>query len=179
VLNCVNVRSIHIKGTSISDVSLKKLTTFKKLDYLSLEKTKIGAAGLEAISGAPIQHVAMEDCELSEDLFRALGKMTTLEELWLDRATMKADWLKHISALPKLRQLNLRDTSFDDAAAKYLTAMPKLQSLTLQDTMLGDAGLQELVKHPTLKVLYVSGSKVTEEACKKARKEHPNLTIQY
>jgi hypothetical protein len=177
LLNCTNVTSLHMRKTGITDETLTKLGAFKKLDYLSLEKTKIGAPGLEAVAGLPIKHLALEGCELTEDMFKAFGKMTTLEELWLSDAKMKAEWLKHIATLPKLRELNLLHADFDDAAVPSVVSLPSLTSLTLNRTNLGDPGFQELVKLPKLKSLYVDGTKVTKPVYQKAKKEHPKLTL--
>jgi internalin A len=177
VLNCTNADSLFLERTGITDETLKKLSGFKKLKYISLEGTKVTAAGLEAISGAPIEHLAMQGCELSEDAFKVFGKMTALEELWLSDAKMKSAWLKHVATLPKLRELNLMRADFDDAAVKYVVTMPNIQGLTLNSTNLGDAGFQELLKLPKLKSLYVDSTKVSKEVYQKAKKEHPKMFL--
>jgi hypothetical protein len=179
LLNCTNADSLFLRHSGITDETLKKLGGFKKLDYLSLEKTKVGAAGLEAIAALPIKHIAMEGCELTEDAFKAFGKMPTLEELWLSNAKMKADWLKHIAKLPKLKELNLMSADFDDAAAKNLASLSSLQSLTVSNTSLGDAGFQELLKLPNLASLNVDGTKVSKDVYQKAKKDHPKIRLYF
>jgi hypothetical protein len=179
LLNCTNVRSLHLQKTGITDETLKKLPAFKKLDYLSLEQTKVTADGLNAITGLPIKHLAMEGCELSEDCFKAFAKMSALEELWLGEAKMKADWLKHIATLPKLNELNLRNADCDDAAAKHLTSLASLEDLTLNNTKLGDEGFMQLLKLPKLKQLYVDGTMVTREVYQKAKKDHPKIRFYF
>jgi hypothetical protein len=179
VLNCTNVRSIHAQRTGLTDETLKKLAGFKKLDYLALEKTKVTAAGLNALAGLPIKHIAMQGCELTEDAFRAFGKMTTLEELWLSDTKMKAEWLQHISTLPKLKELNLMNADFNDAAAKYLISMPGLKDVTLNNTKLGDAGFQELLKKPELVRIYVDSTGVTKEVYQKAKKDYPKRSFYF
>lgn len=179
LLDCTNASSLHLRRTGVTDETLKKLGGFKKLDYLSLEKTKVTAAGLDAVSGLPIKHLALEGCELTEEAFKAFGKMTALEELWLSDAQMKAGWLKHIATLPKLKELNLMRADFDDAAVPYLASMPGLTSVTLNNTKLGDAGFLELVKLPKLKSLFVDGTKVTKDVYKKAKKDYPKLTLYF
>ena len=177
VLNCTNAKSLYLRRSGVTDETFKKLTTFKKLEYISLEKSKVTAAGLDAISDLPIRHIAMEDSELSEDCFKAFGKMTRLEELWLGESKMQADWLRHIAGLSKLKDLNLRHADFDDAATSHLAGLKSLQSLTLNDTRLGDAGFLELLKLPKLKSLFVDGTRVTKEVYKKAKREHPGITM--
>jgi internalin A len=179
LLNCTNAKSLHLQKTGITDETLKKLGAFKQLDYLALEKTKVTAAGLEAVAGLPIKHLAMQGCTLTEDSFKAFGKMTALEELWLSDAKMKADWLKHIAKLPKLKDLNLMSADFDDAAVKHVATMPELKSLTLNNTSLGDAGFQELIKLPKLESLHVDSTKVTKDVYQKAKKDRPKLSLYF
>lgn len=179
VANCTNATSVFLNKTGITDETLKRLAAFRNLDYVALERTKVTATGLDAISGLPLKHVAAEGVELTEDAFKAFGKMKSLEELWLSDAKMKADWLKHISGLPKLKELNLRAADFDDAAAQHMKGLTELQSLTLNDTKLGDAGFQELLKLPKLRSLFVDGTKVTKDVYQKAKKEHPKMSLFY
>jgi hypothetical protein len=179
VLNCTNATSVHLGQTGITDETVKELAAFKKLDYLDLAKTKVGAAGLEAIAGLPLKHLILQGCDLTEDALKACGKMTTLERLSLTEAKMKAEWLKHIAALPKLTELTLMRVDCDDAAVKYLTALPSLIDLTLNDTNLGDNGFLELVKLPKLKNLNVDGTKVSKEVYQKAKKDYPKLRLYY
>jgi Leucine-rich repeat (LRR) protein len=179
LLSCVNIRFLYIGRTGIGDESLKKMGGFKKLSYLSLDKTRVTAAGLEAVSGLPIKHLGMEDCELTEEAFKAIGKMTSLEELWLRNAKMKGEWLKHISALPKLKELGMAGTDFDNDSAKYVTPLSNLEKLDLQSTLLGDSGFQELVKLPKLRSFYLDGTKLTKEVFQKAKKDHPKMYLQH
>jgi hypothetical protein len=179
ILPCINIKSLFLKRTGVTDETLKKLAGFKKLDYLALGETKVTGAGLTTISGLPIKHLGMEDCTLFEDAFKAFAKMTALEELWLRDAKMKAEWLKHIATLPKLKSLGLMRADFDDGAVKYVTTMPEMHDLTLNNTKLTDTGFQELLKMPKLKSLYVDGTKVSKEVYQKAKKEHPKLTLYF
>ncbi len=179
VLHCTNIRSIHLQRTGVTDDTLKKLAAFKKLDYVALDKTKVTGVGLDAISGLPIKHVAMEDCVLTEDAFKSFGKMTALEELWLPDAKMKAEWLKHVATLPKLKEINLMGADFDDAAVKHVKSMPSLQNLTLNNTNLGDTGFEELLKAEKLKRLFVDETKVSKDVYLKAKKEHPKMSLYF
>jgi Leucine-rich repeat (LRR) protein len=179
LLKCTNVTSLHLSRTGITDETLKQMTGFKKLNYVALDHTKATAAGVGAIAGLPIRHISLEGCELTEDSFRAFGKMATLEELWLADTKFNPAWIEHIAALPKLKDLNLRNAAFDDAAAKFVAKMPNIQNLTLNSTALGDAGFKVLVDLPKLRSLYVDGTKVTKEVYQKAKKEHPKLLLYF
>lgn len=179
LLDCPNITALHLQKTGVTDESLKKFNAFKNLDYLALEQTKVTAEGLNAIAGLPIKHLAMQGCELTEDCFKAFGKMSALEELWLSDAKMQADWLKHIAKLPKVKDLNLMRADFDDAAVKHMASLTSLEDLTLNNTNLGDEGFLQLLKLPKLKRLYVDGTKVTKEVYLKAKKDHPKVRFYY
>jgi hypothetical protein len=179
VLRWNNASSLHLDKTGVSDKSLEMLKGFTKLDYLALAETKITGVGFNALTALPVKHAAMDGCTLSEDGFKALGKLTALEELWLREAKMKPEWLKHIAKLPKLKDLGLMSTDFDDEAVKYVATMPNLERLVVHDTKLSDTGLQELLKMPKLKELWIPRTKVSKEAYEKAKKDYPKLSLQY
>jgi Leucine-rich repeat (LRR) protein len=179
VLDCTNAKSVHAGGTGITDETLKKLSAFTQLRYLTLNKTKVTAAGLQALAGLPLDHLALEGCELSEDELKVIGKMSGLKELELAETKPDPAWLKHLSGLRELNDLNLRSARFNDAAVKYVTTLPKLEKLALHRTDLTDVGFQELVKLPTLKELWVDDTKVTKEVFRKAKKEHPKLSLTF
>jgi hypothetical protein len=179
LLNCTNTTSMHLERTGVTDETLQKLSGFKKLSYLTLGQTKVTGAGLDALAGLPVKHLALEGCELSEDAFKALGKLAALEDLSLSRAKMKSAWLQHIAGLPQLKDLSLLEADFDDAAVKHVAKLPSLHSLSLNGTKLGDAGFLELLKLPQLRSLYVDGTNVSAEVYRTAKKEHPKLTLYF
>jgi hypothetical protein len=172
-----NATFLNLQKTDVTDEMLKKLAGFKKLNYLLLDHTKVTAAGLEAISALPLHHLSMEGCELSEECFKAYGKMASLEKLSLPKTKMKAAWLQHIAKLPNLKDMNLDAADFDDTAVKYVATMPSLDYLTVKDTKLGDKGLAELVALPKLRSLLVDGTKVSKRVYQKAKKDHPLLWL--
>ena len=181
VLACTNLTELTLDDTGITDETLMKLGGFSKLEQLSLNHTKVTAAGLEAmlesISGYPLRVVKVEGCELTENAFKAFAQMTGLVSLRLSQAKTKGDWLKPIAHLPKLTVLDLSETNFDDAAVKHVTTMSALESLRLDHTKLTDSGFQEVLKLPKLTSLSVTKTKVTKETFQKARKDYPTIHI--
>jgi internalin A len=179
VLHCMNVESLYLERTAVTDLTLKNISGFRKLSHIELEKTRVTAAGLDAICGLPITYLGLGGCELSEDAFKAVGKMGFLEELSLDAAKMNPEWLRHIASLTKLRKVNLMRTAFDDVAAKRLAATPGLEDLTLNGTRLGDDGFRALLTLPRLTSLSVDGTNVSKEVYRNAKREHPALRLYY
>lgn len=177
ILDCVNVEEFFLQNTGVGDETLQRLSGFKKLKYLALEKTRVTAKGLRAVAACPIEHLAVEQCELTEGAFEAMGKMTALEELLLSSTKMKAGWLKHIATLPKLKQISMTEADFDDDAVQYFLTIPSLEKLTLNDTKLGDAGFSRLLKLPKLESLHVDATRVTKDVYQKAKKDHPKVSL--
>jgi hypothetical protein len=177
VLNCTNVEALWLGHTAIGDGSLKKLTSFKKLEKLAVQKTKVSGVGLEALAGLPLKYIATEECVLTEESFKAFGTMGSLEELQLVDAKMDADWLKHIAKLPRLRWLDLMGTTFDDSAARQIARIQTLEHVNAKHTKLSDRGLQTLLTLPKLKTLSLDWTQVTNEAYQKAKKAHPQVGL--
>ncbi len=179
LLNCTNTESLFLSRTALTDETLKKLTGFKKLNLLVLGETKVTAAGISPLAALPIKHIAMDSCELTEDVFKSLSKMDTIEQLEMNGAKLKPDWLKHISKLPNLQHISLIDTDFDDEAVKYISSLRNLRVLSLSNTKLSNAGFGDLLKLPNLKGLSVNGTKVTKEVYQKAKRDHPELSLSF
>ncbi len=179
VLNCTNATDLFLTRTGVSDATLKQLAAFKKLKYLALDETKVAGPGLETLTGLPIKHVSLQRCDLTEDAFKALGKMNSLEELWLSDTKLQPDWLKHLAHLPQLKELTLMGTSFNDDAVKLVKSLPKLETLALNNTKLGDKGFRELIALPQLQSLNVDGTQVTREVYQKAKKDRPKLRLYF
>lgn len=76
-----------------------------------------------------------------------------------------------------LSELDLDGMPIDDAGAKTLATWKGLVTLRLQRTAVTDDGLVQLGSLPNLKHLYLKGSRVTEEAAKKWREEHPHCNL--
>ncbi len=179
LLNCTNVTSLNLQRTAVTDETLKQLGGFKNLNRLALGGTKVTGAGLDAIAALPITHLGMEGCELSEDAFKAFGRMAALEQLKLSNVKMKAEWLMHIANLPALIELNLANADFDDAAVEHLKRLPNLERLALNHTRLGDAGFRELLKLPKLQSLNVDRAKVSKDVFLKAKRDYPDLALYF
>jgi hypothetical protein len=68
-------------------------------------------------------------------------------------------------------------TDFDDDAAKVVAAMPSLERLVVNETRMGTLGFVELVRLPRLKNLYMYGTGVSDDVYRKAKADHPNVSI--
>ena len=176
---CTKLESIYLDGTGITDATLQRLAGFPKLKLLTLGKCKITAAGLEALNQLPIESLDLSGCELSEDAFKAVGKLSRLTGLSLNAAKFEAKWFSHLSGLNKLMFLSASYSPFDDVAAKVVGALPGMVRLTLDHTPLGDAGLAALVELPKLQFLLLDGTKVSKGFYQATKKKFPKVQMKF
>jgi hypothetical protein len=110
-----------------------------------------------------------------------LAKLTALKKLRqldLSGAAISAAGVKTLAGLPELRHLSLWNVkSLDDSAAPYLGALGNLTTLDLSDTAVGDETLARLAELPNLRHLYVSDTMITQEAVAAFRKRHPSTAV--
>ncbi len=70
--------------------------------------------------------------------------------------------LEKLAPLIKLREINLHNTSFNDADLVNLRGLPNLENLNLSSTKVTDAGLALLKTLPNLRILNLNETHVTD-----------------
>ena len=109
---------------------------------------------------------------------KALQSLVNLHTLDLSRMEITAQGLEPLVKLPKLRRLNLwQSTRIDDRAGPHLLALKSVEILDLGDTSVTDALLGQLEAMKGLKVLFISGTKVTPEGVERFRKARPDCRV--
>ncbi|WP_339613697.1 hypothetical protein [uncultured Rubinisphaera sp.] len=143
--------------------------------------------GLRAMASEPTVDQAVAYFEGFDDASIKLdGKGVPFYLFIADRKISNND-LKHIAALPSLRQIKLMDCRVGDGIWKHLsehkqlqeltlwgsqisdrslgnlTSFPALASLDIRTTKIGDSGLQYIGKIKSLKTLELLGTRVTSK----------------
>lgn len=92
----------------MSDRNLLVLRNLPALRMLDISGTKATGKGLVHPNEYPhLEKVSLTDNKLSEEGFRALGKLKNLQELDLRRSTFDANWLKFLKTCPRLNRLKV------------------------------------------------------------------------
>lgn len=81
---------------------------------------------------------------VTDDWLKRLAGVSTLRRLDLANCAIQGEGLKHIGALPNLRELNLTLTPVKDDALKHLAGLTELRSLGLASTQCNGTGFQYL-----------------------------------
>jgi internalin A len=183
------LEDLHIGGDKMSGLALpllRLLPALRRLDVNGSQRTDSGRWGLmltdvniDAI-GALTQLEALDigGAIVSDVGMKALQPLVILHTLDLSRMEITAQGLEPLAKLPKLRRLNLwQSTRIDDRAGPHLLALKSVEILDLGDTSVTDALLGQLEAMKGLKVLFISGTKVTLEGVERFRKTRPDCRV--
>jgi Leucine Rich Repeat (LRR) protein len=86
--------------------------------------------------------------------------------------------LRHVRDCPKLRFLNLDNTTITDKGLEQLTVLAELKALSLGGTQIIDAGLVHLAKLPMLKDVWLRNTAITDAGYRKLQAALPECEIQ-
>jgi WD40 repeat protein len=136
ILQALSSAFFHAPGTQILDVMLEPIGKIESLESLYLANNAISDVGL-----------------------KQLQNLRRLETLDLSDTDIKGPGLQYLPI--KLTQLDLRDTSIDDAALEHVGKLINLEHLNLSGTAITDAGLKYLSGLNKLKDLDLSNTCVT------------------
>ena len=159
-----------------ADALRKQGISLGKLVNGKLQELKPGAeAEIEAISWnngskAPLDEVLpqltafpslkslslMTYPKITDENFAQIGRLTSLEVLYLYEVDASGDRLKFLSGLTNLRELQLGDAGVTDAGLRFLEPLTKLEILELQGNPLTDAAGTSLAHLKNLKTLNFS-----------------------
>jgi hypothetical protein len=167
VLDCTNTGELSLDSTGVTDETVKKLAAFRHLSFLWLGATKVNGSGLDALVGLPLRSIALQKCDLSEDAFKALGKMASLEGLWLSEAKFKPEWLKHLTDSPRsLRNLWLEECEMSEQGLEALGRIASLEELELSHTNTKPVWLQHLAGLSKLRSLSLTHTAFNDSSVK-------------
>ena len=81
---------------------------------------------------------------VTETTLMQVGRLTRLEKLRLDQATVNDAWLAHLAGLARLKSLNLEGTRVTDVGLAHLTGLTELRYLDVVGTKVTGAGIERI-----------------------------------
>jgi internalin A len=107
-----------------------------------------------------------------------LSALKKLRVLDLSGAAITEAGIAALASLPNLQRLSLWNVkALDDAMAAKLASIQTLTSLDLSNTAIGDETVSRLSRLPNLRRLYINETRVTPEALAAFRKQHPSTSV--
>ena len=150
----VNLRSLDMRYSALSDQGMESLEGMHHLERLILRDTLVTDAGIAHVAG-----------------------LTNLQELDLYGLTLTDEGVRALAGLKHLRKLNLLGSSVTDTGAAVLAGLPELVELNLYRNKITNAGLAKLAGLKNLQFLDARYTRVTETGVAQLRAARPQAII--
>ncbi len=195
------VRWIEAIHGEFSDEGLGRLSGLPSLEWLEIGGGKVTDEGMRHLKDCRgLKRLYVHDVRLNGSWLSALGDLTRLEALSLQRTGMYAKALSGLRA-PSLRVLNLsgdfvrdedmaqvarfaglevlalQDTNVGGAGLARLDGMKRLNVLNLTNTRLVDADLEHFLTMPNLRIVHAAGCKISSQVIEDYKEKLPMLAI--
>lgn len=146
-----------------TDAGLAHLAAMPNLRWLVLQGyPKATAAGLKPFAVEPRLTMLAGGPGVNGEALEVVASIHTLERLSLDgdrKGRTTGRQLAALGRLPRLRELSVGDTRFDDEAAAGLAGAAALEELYISDASgVTDAGMTDLAKLANLKTVTLLGA---------------------
>lgn len=164
VTNLVNLESLNVLSTKITDDDVRHLSTMKKLVDLSILITHLTLECIQYIACMQLRRLYLSgnrgDNWLNDACCVGLAKVTSLCDLSIAALNEITDvGIKHLSSLVNLKQFTLNYGKFTDVGATHIAQLPHLTDLDVSDCRkLSRNYLQPFVKEKTKLRKLVSNS---------------------
>lgn len=191
-----NIEWLDLSNTRLSDDGFKHLSALIKLVCLDVGHTAITGEGFRYLTNLPeLQSVDARGTTLTEEGLYRIAQINSIEKLYIAECHINKGGLRHLNNLKQLRILDLTDTAVTVSELAQLCKMPSLYSevrlkglrirdsdlprlrllqsscsLYLTETDITDAGVEYLKKCTSLQLVYLTGTKVSEDAAKSLSK---------
>ncbi len=143
-----------LRGTNVTDDSMRHVGRLSKLSFLDLTRTKISDAGLA--------HIAQLD---------------RLRDLVLSHAGISGPGLAHLRALDALERVDLTGNAISAEGVKCLGECKHLRAVQLDGAAITDKTLLYLARSRTLSQVQLINTKVTPDGIAALRKALPECSV--
>lgn len=206
------VELLAVGWPDFSDADMKTVVGMKKLTHLWIRKPndnerrgdfKLTAAGWRELQNLKnLRVLGISDCELDDDSFAEIGKLTALDTIFLDckgpegcvKKLMNLKKLVHVSInvpgskpgddiaadlakMTELKDLSVGYATISDDGVKALAKLPSLRSLALNSPNITDAGFLAVAKMKRMTAVSLASDKITQDGIDEAWKAKPDMLM--
>ena len=159
-----NLQSLDIGGTSASDDDLRALKPLR-LAELSLSDTCVTDLGVRSLANFPrLQLLYLERTAITDDSLPAVTQLRNLFALSLAGTAVSDRGISQLEMLANLQNLSLENTRITDHAMSSLSRMPALANLSINGTGVSDQGILQLLGSRSLQSVTVDETLLTSRA---------------
>lgn len=162
---------------------LKSLKQFGLDHWFRQDKNTPIGAGLVELAACPnLKHIRLGGCDVGPEATQALAKIKTLEKVDLFHTRyVNDDAVAFLKPLPNLKIIILAaqySGRLTDAALKHLSEIPTLEEIEIKETRFTyAAGLSHLKQLKNLKRLNLDNTEIPEADLAKLKADLPNVQI--
>ena len=168
------VNSLFFSRTGITDDALTSLAGMKSLIHLDLAGTSITDHSMFAIREMPaLCNIDLTDTDVTEEGISHLVDHLRLKHVDLDGSVFTGATIAHLNAIPRLRELGLKDANNDQL--NRLGDLKKVAFLSLAGTT--EESLPYLLRLSNIKHLTLVDSALSPDSIAKIRETLPTSSI--
>jgi hypothetical protein len=205
LLDVRDLKGCQLSGLKVSDEGVRRLQEFPRLEYLAFHGIPVTDKTVELLVSAGkcetlVLHYTAADgaclptvlkntslaflwwwgSQLTDDDLQKLTALKKLEIVSLSGGAFTNEGIRHLRALPILRDLGLTDNAhIDDTVFDYFREMDSLTAIGLGGVKITDAGLEKAKMLPRLERFGLERTKVTAEGVAKLRAALPKLLVEW
>lgn len=177
VAQAAALEELDLRGVTLTDADLQRLSAFPNLKLLGLRGTAVTDQGLAYLHGLPLQSLDLRGTAVTGSGMYALPT-STLTALHLTDTKVTTAELARMPVMPQLATLKLNRLTLTDDAIEALSIHPALKHVEMDGTALTEGGLKRLFElHPNLARLEIRGTGLSAAAIDEARRAHPGCAI--
>jgi hypothetical protein len=142
----VDLDSLQLSGTTVTDEQLKLVGKMKSLGDLQLAKTSITDEGMKHIAGlSGLTSLYVSGCKVTSDALVEIAKLKALKVLGIDETAISGGF-EPLESLEELTLLVAGGLSISAQDADAIVRIPNLRRLDLTDATVSSEALKKLRK---------------------------------
>jgi len=176
---CYRIVSVNLSGAMAKAERLEHLKGLRHLNHLGLDNAEITEPIAEAIgSMTDLEHLSLQFCDITDAKLRPLVGLKKLKRLWLSFDKVGDEGLAYLSGLHQLNLLQLQNNRLTSAGLAHLTPLSNLETLVLWGNQgINDEGIEQLSKMTNLRSLSLGKTGVSDDGFKKLQRALSNTKI--
>jgi hypothetical protein len=155
-----SLSGIYFQGSDFADDQLGFAAALPRLEFVELNMTVLGDAGLAHFSGLPLRRLDLSETKVTDEGLAHLKGIETLERLYANATSIRGPGLRHLMGLPALRSLQLNQTPIAAEGLEHLAGLPVLAYLDLGGAQVNDEGVRRLAAVSSLEDLGLAETQV-------------------
>lgn len=171
-LRSMNVNILLLRGTSLNDVGLKKLTQIKSIHVIEVAEDKISEEAFKYFKDFPhLAELNLNDMPVTPRGISYLAPIKTLQTLIFGYRTLTMEQIDEIVKLDSISILDLTGcTGLTPEMIAKLGAMKSLVRLAITQCDVGDEHLEVAATLPNARILLIKSNPFTDKGLKSLEK---------